>query len=140
MNLFEYLNARAIRNANLDLMTGHAQRDLSRGTLLVIAGVLYALFLGPNLDALAEKLLLVMLGGLVTAWAGQNQFWFGRPRGAGIPNPETTTTTTTTQQTTVPMPPAQPVIIPTPTIQSPADPATSAYAAADAALKPTAGD
>lgn len=139
MSFWEYLNARAMRNANLDLMTGHAQRDLSRGTLLVIAGVLYALFLGPNLDALAEKLLLVMLGGLVTAWAGQNQFWFGRPRSAGIPNPETTTTTTTTQQTTVPTPPAQPVIIQTPTT-SPADIAAPAQAAADAAPKPPAGD
>jgi hypothetical protein len=99
MNLLEYLNARAIRNANLDLMIGHTQRDISRGTLILIAGVFYALFMGPKLDPLAEKLLLVVLGGLVTAWASQNQFWFGRPRGAGIPDPSLTETKITEKKT-----------------------------------------
>ncbi len=106
MTLFEYLNARAIRNANIDLLIGRTQRNLSRATLAVIAGVLAALFLYPKIDPLVEKLLLVVLGALMSNWATQNGFWFGRPRGVGVPDPSTTTIETNTSIKTGPSAPA----------------------------------
>lgn len=108
MNLFDYLNARAIRNANLDLLIGQTQRSISRWTLVVIAGVLAALFLLPTIDPIVEKLLFVVLGALMSNWATQNGFWYGRPRAAGVPDPSLTETKTTetktTQTTTLPNP------------------------------------
>ncbi len=93
MNFWEYLDARAKRPVNLDYLIGKTQRTLSLYTLAIIAFVAYLLFLGPKLDATVEKLLFTILGGLLTAWAMQNTFWFGRPRSAGIPDPSAPGTT-----------------------------------------------
>lgn len=101
MNLFDYLHARATRNANIDLLIGQTQRSISWGTLIIIAAVLAGLLLLPKLDPVVEKLLFVVLGALMSNWATQNGFWYGRPRAAGVPDPVTTTITTVT-----PPPPA----------------------------------
>ncbi len=93
MNFWDYWNARAVRNSNVDLLIGRTQRNLSLYTLGIIAFVAYLLFLGPKLDATVEKLLFTILGGLLTAWAMQNTFWFGRPRSAGVPDPNAPGTT-----------------------------------------------
>lgn len=103
MNLFEYLHARS-NNENIDLLIARTQRSHSNGTLLLIYGVIAGLFLLPAIDSAVEKLLIFVLGGLVNNWASQNNFWFGRPRGAGVPDPVSTTITTTT-----PPPPAVPM-------------------------------
>lgn len=99
MNFWEYLNARAVRNANTDLLIAQAQRAISARTLLIIAGVIATLLFMPlvtdkPIDPVVEKLLYVVLGGLITNWAGQNQFWYGRPRAGGIPDPSGQVTTT----------------------------------------------
>jgi hypothetical protein len=99
MNLFEYLHARATRNANIDLLIGRTQRSISTGTLWVIAGVLAALLFLEGVDAVVKDLLLLVLGALLGGWASQNQFWFGRPRGAGVPDPSLTETKTTETKT-----------------------------------------
>jgi hypothetical protein len=121
MNLLEYLNARAVRNANLDLLIGRTQRSLSNGTLLVIAGVIYAIFQVREIDQLVKEILIFILGGLLNNWATQNGFWYGRPRGAGIPDPSLTETKITEKKTietetktaAAPIIPAEPVA-PTP--------------------------
>lgn len=100
MNLFEYLTARAARNSNIDLLIGHTQRDISRQTLAVIAGVLAALFFLPGISEKVHDLLLLVLGALMSNWATQNGFWYGRPRGAGVPDPSLTETKTTETKTT----------------------------------------
>lgn len=113
MNIFEYLNARAARNTSIDLLIARTQRSISTMTLYVIAGVLFALLVLPTfgieVDPTVEKLLLVMLGALTSNWATQNGFWYGRPRGAGIPDPSLTesktTATTTTETKTAPLVP-----------------------------------
>jgi hypothetical protein len=109
MNLFEYLNARAQRNSQIDLLIGRTQRSISTGTLWVIAGVLAALLFLEGVDAVVKDLLLLVLGALLGGWASQNQFWFGRPRGAGVPDPSLTeiktTETKTTETTTAPLTP-----------------------------------
>lgn len=102
MNFWEFLNARQARNTNVDLLIARTQRNVSVFTLTIIAGVAYALFLGPKLDPTVEKLLFTVLGGLLTAWAMQNTFWFGRPRAAGIPDPTTTTLRQTTELVSTP--------------------------------------
>lgn len=102
MNLFDYLHARS-NNENIDLLIARTQRSISTRTLTVIALVLAGLFTLPTIDPIVEKLLFVVLGALMSNWATQNGFWYGRPRGAGIPDPVATTITTTT-----PPPPAVP--------------------------------
>jgi hypothetical protein len=116
MNLLEYLNARAIRNANLDLLIGRTQRSLSGGTLLVIAGVIFAIFQVRAIDQLVKEILIFILGGLLNNWATQNGFWYGRPRGAGVPDPALTetkviekkTVETETKTAAAPITPAEP--------------------------------
>lgn len=111
MNLLEYLNARAARNTSIDLLIARTQRSISTQTLWLIAGVSFALFALPvfgfAIDPTVEKLLLVVLGALMSNWATQNGFWYGRPRGAGIPDPSLTesktTATTTTETKTAPL-------------------------------------
>lgn len=111
MNLLEYLNARATRNTSIDLLIARTQRSISTTTLLIIAGVLFALLglpiFGITVDSTVEKLLLVMLGALTSNWATQQGFWYGRPRGAGVPDPSLTesktTATTTTETKTAPL-------------------------------------
>jgi hypothetical protein len=115
MNLFDYLSARAAASSgsSLDMLIGRTQRFISVVTLIVIAGVLAALFALPKIDSTVEKLLLVVLGALMSNWATQNGFWYGRPRGAGVPDPpltgikkiETTRTTETTTAAGNPPPP-----------------------------------
>lgn len=100
MKLFDYLAARRVTSGNLDLLIGRTQRFLSVVTLAVIAAVLGALFLIPKIDATVEKLLLVVLGALMSNWATQNGFWYGRPRGAGVPDPSLTEIKTTETKTT----------------------------------------
>jgi hypothetical protein len=112
MNFFDYLNAREQRGMNLDYMIGRTQRQLSQLTLLIIAFVGVLLFLGPKLDATVEKLLFTILGGLLTAWAMQNTFWFGRPRSAGIPDPTAPGTTVESSTTIKQVTPAAPVALP----------------------------
>jgi hypothetical protein len=114
LNLLDYLNARAIRNANIDLLIGQTQRSISRWTLAIIAGVLAALFLPPKIDSVIEKLLFVVLGALMSNWATQNGFWYGRPRAAGVPNPSLTEVKSTETKTieTKSIPAAIPVINP----------------------------
>lgn len=112
MNIFEYLNARATRNTSIDLLIARTQRSISTQTLWLIAAVCFALFalpiIGLAIDPTIEKLLLVVLGALMSNWATQNGFWYGRPRGAGVPDPaltETKTTETkTVETTTAPLP------------------------------------
>jgi hypothetical protein len=111
------------------------------GIILLVGyfGLLVLLFLGrptipDNMVELAKTLAIGLTGAIGLLFA----FLYLRSRVDGPPDPATTTTTSTTQSTTLPTPPAQPVIIPTPTIQSPAGPATPANAVADAAHKPTA--
>lgn len=106
MNLFDYLHARS-NNENIDLLIARTQRSISTRTLTVIALVLAGLFTLPTIDPIVEKLLFVVLGALMSNWATQQGFWYGRPRGAGVPDPVATTITTTS-----PPPPA----IPTTTI------------------------
>ncbi len=125
MNLFDYLHARAIRNANIDLLIGQTQRSISRLTLAIIAGVLAALFLLPKIDPVVEKLLFVVLGALMSNWATQNGFWYGRPRAAGVPDPVTTTITT---QTPPPPAPQTTTVTMTPTGDSNAKPTPPAPA------------
>ena len=100
MNLFDYLNARRVTAGNLDLLIGRTQRFMSVLTLAIIAGVCAALFLLPKIEPSVEKLLLVVLGALMSNWATQNGFWYGRPRGAGVPDPSLTETKTTETRTT----------------------------------------
>jgi hypothetical protein len=109
MNFWEYLDARAKRPVNLDLLIGRTQRQLSQLTLVIIAFVGILLFLGPKLDATVEKLLFTILGGLLTAWAMQNTFWFGRPRSAGIPDPTAPGTTVESNLNIKQVTPAVPV-------------------------------
>lgn len=101
MNLFDYLHERAKRDDSIDGLIARTQRSLSNRTLIVIAGVLAALFL-LKVDSGVRDLLLLVLGALLGGYASQNQFWYGRPRGAGVPDPVATTITTSTQ------PPPQP--------------------------------
>lgn len=93
MNLFEYLHERARRDDSIDGLIARTQRSLSNRTLVVIAGVLAALFL-LKVDSGVRDLLLLVLGALLGGYASQNQFWYGRPRG-GVPDPVSTTITTT---------------------------------------------
>jgi hypothetical protein len=99
VNLFDYLHARIQRDEGIDLLIARTQRSISRWTLFVIAGALAGVFLLPAIDPAVEKLLIFILGGLVTNWATQNGFWFGRPRGAGVPDPSLTETKTTETKT-----------------------------------------
>jgi hypothetical protein len=112
MNIWDYLNARAARNKDIDHLIATTQRNISLITLTIIGGVTYALFLGPQLDSVAEKLLFTVLGGLLTAWAMQSGFWYGRPRNAGVPDPANTTTRTSSDSVTTPSgtptPPVEP--------------------------------
>jgi hypothetical protein len=98
MNLFDYLHARAQRDDNIDFLIARTQRSLSNRTLIVIAGVLAALFL-LKVDSGVRDLLLLVLGALLGGYASQNQFWYGRPRGAGVPDPSLTETKTTETKT-----------------------------------------
>lgn len=136
MNFWEYLNARAVRNASTELLIGRTQRSISVWTLVVVAGVLAAIFAVNGVDPLVKEILIFVLGGIMNNWATQTNFWYGRPRGAGIPDPTNTETTTketkTVETETKTSPPA-------PTT-SPADTAAPANAVADAAPKPTAGN
>ena len=75
----------------LDLLIAKAQRNLSAATvviLVIVLGLLFVppLFGAPPIDPTVEKLLFVILGGVLGNYAAQNQFWFGRPRQAGIPD------------------------------------------------------
>lgn len=99
MNLFDYLHERAKRDDNIDGLIARTQRSLSNRTLMVIAGVLAALFLLEGVDSVVKDLLLLVLGAVLGGWASQNQFWFGRPRGAGVPDPSLTETKTTETKT-----------------------------------------
>lgn len=99
MNLFDYLHERAKRDDSIDGLIARTQRSLSNLTLMVIAGVLAALFLLEGVDSVVKDLLLLVLGAVLGGWASQNQFWFGRPRGAGVPDPSLTETKTTETKT-----------------------------------------
>lgn len=78
--------------SELDLLIGKSQRDLSRATLVILVVVLGLLlvppmFGAPPINQTVENILLVILGGVLGGYAAQNQFWFGRPRSAGVPDP-----------------------------------------------------
>lgn len=111
MNLFDYLHERAKRDESIEGLIARTQRSLSNRTLVVIAGVLAALFL-LKVDSGVRDLLLLVLGALLGGYASQNQFWYGRPRGGGVPDPVSTTITTTSpsppQTTTITTTPVSP--------------------------------
>ncbi len=77
---------------DLDMLIGRAQRNISAATLALVGGVVVALLFLPlftpdPIDPTVEKLLYLILGALVSTLSSQNQFWFGRPRNAGVPDP-----------------------------------------------------
>ncbi len=80
---------------DLDMLIGRAQRNISAATLALVGSVVIALLLLPlitkvPIDPTVEKLLYLILGAVVSNLASQNQFWFGRPRSAGVPDPAST--------------------------------------------------
>ncbi len=98
---------------NLDLLVGQTQRNLTYAYWALFGGVLAALiFLPRPIDESIRTLLITLAGVLGTLVTMQNQFWFARPRVAGVPDPTTTVTTSTG------MPP-DPVVAVTTTVPTP---------------------
>ncbi len=86
---------------DLDTLIANTQRNLTYVYWLLFAAVLGTLlFLPRPLDESIKTLLITLAGILGTLVTMQNQFWFSRPRVAGIPDPATTTTTTVTTPST----------------------------------------
>lgn len=85
----------------LDILIGQTQRNITyvyAGIFVLSIGLLIFL---PNPSEVAKTILIGSSATLGTILIMQNQFWYGRPRGAGVPDPVTTTITTQT-----PPPPA----------------------------------
>jgi hypothetical protein len=87
---------------SIDLIIARTQRLITVLTLALIAGVVVAIFIVTDISATVEKILIFILGGLMGGYATQSQFWYGRPRAAGVPDPSVTTTTSTTETVTTP--------------------------------------
>jgi len=101
MNIWEFLEARAVRNVNPDVMIARTQRNTTYLYGFLFALVLAALvFLPKPMDETSKTVLQMLLAGLLTLITAQNSFWFLRQRAAGLTNPVITTTTTTTPQGT----------------------------------------
>lgn len=104
MKIWDYLDKRARRNAHPDIIISRTQRNVTYLLLLIVAGmVVLLIFLPKPLDETVKVILTSAITALVSICTMQATFWYGRPRGGGIPNPETTTTETTTKQRTEPV-------------------------------------
>lgn len=101
MKFWEFLERRAKRNAHPDVIISRTQRNVTYMLFVFfVALVVLLVFLPKPLDETVKVIITAAfsaLGSIITMMA---TFWYGRPRGAGIPNPETTTTETTITQRT----------------------------------------
>jgi hypothetical protein len=105
----ELLKAWLTPTTNVDLLIAKTQRSLSQRTLMLIAGVILLMILLPKpLDPLVKDILLLLVGGLVGNWGAQNQFWYGRPRTSGVPDPSAPGTTVESNTRIVQQTPAAP--------------------------------
>lgn len=94
MNMWEYLDRRARHHVNLDVLIGRTQRNTTYlYAFLVISSILFLIFL-PNPSEVAKTILVSIANVFGTVIVMQNTFWFGRPRGAGVPDPTAPGTTT----------------------------------------------
>jgi hypothetical protein len=85
----------------LDILIGQTQRNITYVYAVIFVLSIGLLIFLPNPSEVAKTILIASSATLGTILIMQNQFWYGRPRGAGIPDPVTTTITTQT-----PPPPA----------------------------------
>jgi hypothetical protein len=85
----------------LDLLIARTQRNNTYLYALIFVLSISLLIFLPDPSEVAKTILIASSATLGTILIMQNQFWYGRPRGAGIPDPVTTTITTET-----PSPPA----------------------------------
>jgi len=85
----------------LDLLIARTQRNNTYLYALIFVLSISLLIFLPDPSEVAKTILIASSATLGTILIMQNQFWYGRPRGAGIPDPVTTTITTQT-----PPPPA----------------------------------
>jgi hypothetical protein len=86
--------------SQLDLLIAQTQRNntyLYAGIFVASIGLLIFL---KDPSEVAKTILIASSATLGTVLIMQNQFWYGRPRGAGVPDPATTTTTTETPNAT----------------------------------------
>lgn len=85
----------------LDILIGQTQRNITYVYAVIFVLSIGLLIFLPNPSEVAKTILIASSATLGTILIMQNQFWYGRPRGGGIPDPVTTTITTET-----PPPPA----------------------------------
>lgn len=85
----------------LDLFIARTQRNTTYLYACIFVLSIGLLIFLPNPSEVAKTILIASSATLGTILIMQNQFWYGRPRGAGIPDPVTTTIKTET-----PPPPA----------------------------------
>jgi hypothetical protein len=117
MNVWDYLNARAerIENRSTDRVIAITQRNNTYfyGTMFFLS--LVPLFFLPDPTDVVKTIMIATSSTLGTIAVMQNQFWYGRHRGGGIPDPATTTTVSVTTPTD-PLAPVAPIA---PSIQTP---------------------
>jgi hypothetical protein len=86
----------------LDLLIGQTQRNITYVYAVIFVLSIGLLIFLPSPSEVAKTILIASSATLGTILIMQNQFWYGRPRGAGIPDPVTTTITTQTPQPPAP--------------------------------------
>jgi hypothetical protein len=90
------------RMTQLDLLIARTQRNNTYLYALIFVLSISLLIFLPDPSEVAKTILIASSATLGTILIMQNQFWYGRPRGAGIPDPVTTTITTETPQPPAP--------------------------------------
>lgn len=84
----------------VDKLIANTQRNVTYLYMALFAAAIAGLiFLPKPLDDSVKTILITMLGILGTLVTMQNQFWFARPRSAGVPDPTVITTTSPPGQT-----------------------------------------
>jgi hypothetical protein len=78
----------------LDLLIARTQRNNTYLYAFIFVLSISLLIFLPDPSEVAKTILIASSATLGTILIMQNQFWYGRPRGAGIPDPMTTTITT----------------------------------------------
>lgn len=96
MTFWEYLNERAIRNDNVEVIVSKTQRRMTYLYFSLFSVALLALILLPKpMDDFTKTVLQSLLTILGTLIIAQNGFWFARQRTAGVPDPTAMITSTT---------------------------------------------
>lgn len=86
--------------SQLDLLIAQTQRNNTYVYAFIFVLSIGLLVFLKDPSEVAKTILIASSATLGTILIMQNQFWYGRPRGAGVPDPSTTTTTTETPDAT----------------------------------------